>query len=252
MAISSTIRTMPADCDHDHTPLIITIDGPAGTGKSTVAHGLAERLGLEYLDTGAMYRAAAVIALDQNLDPADGEALAEAVAGAEMRFHWAENPPPLMLGERDISDRIRDMDVSAIVSIVAAQPAVRRVLVQEQRRIASGHPRLVTEGRDQGSVVFPDAPLRFYLDADVSVRAERRMKQLAEAGKPVDRAHVMRDIRKRDRIDSTREDGPLTRPDGAIDIDTNHRTAEEVVDLMESIVRENLPDATGHPSRIRP
>ena len=243
--MSSTIRDMPADADRETPSLIITIDGPAGTGKSTVAHRLAERLGLEYLDTGAMYRAAAVIALDRGIDPADGPTLAAAVNRAEMRFDWTQAPPPLMLGDRDVSRRIRDLEVSAIVSIVAAQTAIRRVLVQEQRRIAAEHPRLVTEGRDQGSIVFPDAPVRFYLDAEVSVRAERRMKQLAEAGKPADAEQVSQDIRRRDHIDSTRADGPLTRPDGAIDIDTNYRTAEQVVDLMESIARRRLPALFG-------
>src|SRR4029434_977276 len=110
-----------------------------------------------------------------------------------------------------------DMEVSAIVSIVAAQRPVRQWLVDAQRRIAAQHPRLVSEGRDQGSVVFPDAPLRFYLTADAAVRAERRMAQLSAAGKRVDRARVVRDIEERDHLDRTRPEGPLIRPKGAMD-----------------------------------
>jgi cytidylate kinase len=224
-------------------PVIITIDGPAGTGKSTLAHLLAKRLGLEFLDTGAMYRAAALIAIEQGIDPNDGERLAQTIDEADMHFDWKRDPPLLMVGQRDISQRIRDMDVSAIVSIVAAQRPVRQVLVEAQRRIASKHPRLVSEGRDQGSVVFPDAPLRFFLTAEVSVRAERRMAQLAAAGRDVDAQRVKRDIEERDHLDRTRPDGPLIRPQGAIDIDTGHGDAQEVVSRMESIARQRLAEA---------
>lgn len=222
--------------------VIITIDGPAGTGKSTVAHQLAHRLGLEFLDTGAMYRAAALIALEERIDPNDGIALAVAVAEAEMHFDWKSNPPRLLLGSRDVSQRIREMEVSQIVSIVAAQPEVRRVLVEQQRRIAGQHPRLVSEGRDQGSVVFPDAVIRFYIDANIEVRAQRREAQLAAAGKNIDRARIWRDIAERDRLDAARADGPLVCPPGATIIDTTDRTAEQVVDEMEAIVREQLAE----------
>ncbi len=230
-------------------PVIITIDGPAGTGKSTVASLLARRLGLEFLDTGAMYRAAALVALEQGIQPDDGEMLAKAVERADLHFDWQTDPPRVMLGDRDISQRIREMDVSAIVSIVAAQAPLRRVLVQEQRRIAHKHPRLVSEGRDQGSVVFPDASLRFYLFADVAVRAHRRVAQLVASGVAVDEQRVVRDIEERDRLDATRQVGPLVRPQGAIDIDTSNRTAEQVVDVMEAIARQRLPDADFKPDR---
>lgn len=224
-------------------PVIITIDGPAGTGKSTVAHLLAKRLGLQFLDTGAMYRAAALIALEQGIVTSDGPELANAVEKANLMFDWKCDPPRLMLGDRDISQRIRDMDVSAIVSLVAAQGPLRRVLVHQQRTIARKHSRLVSEGRDQGSVVFPNAELRFYLHADVSVRANRRVAQLVAAGKSVDQGRIVQDIQDRDRIDANRLDGPLVRPQGAIDIDTGDRSAIEVVETMEAIAREKLPNA---------
>jgi CMP/dCMP kinase len=224
-------------------PVIITIDGPAGTGKSTVAHLLAKRLGLQFLDTGAMYRAAALIAIESGIVPTDGIDVAEAVDRAYLHFDWKADPPRLMLADRDVSQRIRDMDVSAIVSVVAAQSALRRVLVNQQRAIAHRHPRLVSEGRDQGSVVFPNADLRFYLHADVSVRANRRVAQLVAAGKTVDESRIVRDIEERDRLDANRQDGPLVRPEGAIDIDTGNRSAAEVVDAMEQIARRELPNA---------
>ncbi|NNF42410.1 MAG: (d)CMP kinase [Phycisphaerales bacterium] len=222
---------------------MITIDGPAGTGKSSVAHHLAERLGLEFLDTGAMYRGAALIAIEAGLAPDDGPNLATAIRAAHLHFDWTVDPPELRVGVRSISRRIRDADVSEVVSIVATQPAVRQVMVERQRRIAAEHPRLVTEGRDQGSVVFPDAPVRFYLHADVAVRADRRLSQLAAMGQPGDRAQVMHRIRERDRIDSTRKDGPLIRPEGAIDVDTSDRTLDQVVEHLEAIVRRELPYA---------
>jgi cytidylate kinase len=223
--------------------VIITIDGPAGSGKSTVARRLAERLGLEFLDTGAMYRAVALLALELGIEPDDGRRLAEALRRAGLTFDWTEDPPRLLMKGRDVSRRIRDMDISSIVSIVAAQSEVRAELVREQRRLGDEHPRLVTEGRDQGSIVFPDAPLRFFLVADTAVRARRRMAQLAELGAHVDEAEVINDIRERDRIDSTRADGPLTRPEGALEIDTSDLSIEQVVGRLESIARRALPSA---------
>lgn len=217
--------------------VIITIDGPAGTGKSTVAHLLAERLGLDFLDTGAMYRAAALVAIERAIDPRDGAALAAALEAGGLRFDWTAAPPAMLLDGRDVSRRIREQDVNDIVSVVAAQPRLREVLVRQQRAIAREHPRLVTEGRDQGSVVFPDAGLRIYLDAAVEVRAERRAGQLVEAGLPADVQRIASDIRERDRRDASRSDGPLVRPPGAIVVDTSHMTREQVVDELERISR---------------
>lgn len=222
--------------------MIITIDGPAGTGKSSVAHHLAQRLGLEFLDTGAMYRAAALLAIENDVDPEDGESLAGAVRSAGMHFDWTQDPPRLMLDDRDVTRRLRDFDVSEVVSIVARQPELRRVLVEAQREIASRHPRLVTEGRDQGSVVFPDAQVRFYLDADARVRAKRRAAQLKEQGQTVDVDQITRDIEQRDRIDSTRPDAPLTKPRGAEVVDTSDLSFDEVVDRLERVVRRRCAD----------
>ena len=224
--------------------VIITIDGPAGTGKSTVAHLLAQRMGLEFLDTGAMYRVAALVAIELGIDPGDGTALAAALGADGPGFDWAADPPTALLGARDVSRRIREQDVSDLVSIVAAQPQLREVLVRQQRRIAAEHRRLVSEGRDQGSVVFPDAGLRVYLDAAVEVRAERRLSQLIAAGMPADRDRIVSEIRERDRRDSSRRDGPLVRPPGAVIVDTSHLTLEQVVDELERICREHFPAAS--------
>ncbi len=223
--------------------VIITIDGPAGTGKSTVAHRLANRLGLDFLDTGAMYRAVALLAIESSIHTADGDGLAAATREADLHFDWSADPPRIMLGERDVTGRIREPEITAIVSIIAGQPEVRTVLVEKQRRIAAAHPRLVTEGRDQGSVVFPDAAVRFYLDADVQVRADRRARQLIEAGRSVDPTRIARDIVERDRLDASRSDGPLVRPVGAIEVDTGDCTVDEVVARLEGITRERLGEA---------
>ncbi len=222
--------------------IIITIDGAAGTGKSTTAHRLARRLGLDFLDTGAMYRAVAMLALDHNLDLTDGPAIADALRKINLHFDWDHDPPRLLIDETDVSDRIRDLAISRHVSIVAAHPEVREVLVEQQRAISRQHPRLVSEGRDQGSVVFPDAPLRFFLKADAKVRAERRLEQLRAAGQNVQLDDVFADIQRRDQIDASRPTNPLIVPHGAIIIETDDCSLDEVVDTLEAHVRDALPD----------
>ena len=220
---------------------VVTIDGAAGTGKTSVAQELARRLGTDCLDTGAMYRAIAVLSVDHGIAPDDGVALAKLIQELGIRFDWNHEPASILLGGVDVSSRIRDLDVSGVVSIVAKQPEVRKVLVEQQRRIGEEHPLLVTEGRDQGSIVFPDAEVRFFLEAKMDERTKRRVKQLRESGKNVENSQVLQDISERDKIDSTRTDGPLTCPEGAIVIDTSDKTMMEVVDSMEQTVRTALP-----------
>jgi cytidylate kinase len=229
--------------------VIVTMDGPAGTGKSTVAFRLAERLGLEVLDTGAMYRAAAVVAIDEGVPADDGEALAARIAEAGLTFDWSCRPPRLLLGDRDLTERIRDADVNTVVSVVARQGALRAALVRAQREIGRTHPRLVTEGRDQGSVVFPDAQVRFYLDAHPEVRAQRRVEQMRAQGRPADYRAVLEAIQRRDRLDETRTDGPLTCPDESQRIDTSRLNLGQVVDELERRVRAAVPAALLAPPR---
>ena len=221
--------------------VVVTMDGPAGTGKSSVAWKLAQRLGLEVLDTGAMYRAAAVVAIDEGVPADDGAALAARIAAEGLAFDWSCRPPRLLLGGRDLTERIRDADVNVVVSVVARQAALRAALVDAQRAIGRAHPRLVTEGRDQGSVVFPDAVARFYLDAHPEVRARRRVEQMRSQGRPADYEAVLRAIQQRDHLDETRTDGPLVCPEGAQRVDTSMLTLDQVVDELERRVRAAVP-----------
>ena len=225
------------------TRLIVTIDGPAGSGKSTLARQLAARLGLDFLDTGAMYRAVAAKAIERGINIVEEPYyVVELARNCPLRFDWATDPPRLYARESDVTDRLRDRDVTGAVSDIAALGGVRNVLVDEQRCIGQEHPRLVTEGRDQGSIVFPEADVKFYLDASPTVRANRRAAQLREMGKPVQLEAIRQNIIERDRKDSSRSDGPLICPDDAIRIDTSDMTLGEVLELLEKTVREQLAD----------
>lgn len=221
--------------------LIVTVDGPAGSGKSTVARRLAKRLGLEFLDTGAMYRGLTARALDRGIDPATEDyAVVELSRGQPMRFDFGCDPPRLTVGGIDVTDRLRDSDVTGHVSDVAAIKQVRQVLVETQRRIGDEHPRLVTEGRDQGSVVFPDADVKFYLDASLAVRAGRRYDQIRELGRAANLEQIRQNLLARDRKDSDRADGPLICPEDAERINTSDMTLDEVVDLLEAKVLQTV------------
>ena len=226
--------THNADIDR----LIVTIDGPAGSGKSTLARQLAKRLGLDFLDTGAMYRGIAAKAIERGINIVEEPFyVVELARHCPLRFDWTTDPPRLSVRGVDVTDRLRDPDVTGAVSDVAAIGAVRSVLVENQRAIGLAHPRLVTEGRDQGSIVFPQADVKFYLDASPAVRAHRRAEQLRDMGKPVQLESIRKNIIERDHKDSSRSDGPLICPDDAIRIDTSDMTLDQVLDLLEQNVR---------------
>lgn len=229
-------------------PLIITLDGPAGSGKSTLARLLAKQLGLEFLDTGAMYRGLTAFCLDSGVDPAsDPSAAGRLARECQVWFNWATDPPALHIGrgtvEHDMTPRLRDADVTGKVSDLAAIAEVRAVMVASQQRIGRQHPRLVTEGRDQGSVVFPQAQVKFYLEASPEVRAKRRAQQLREANRPADEAQILQQIMHRDAKDSSRAEGPLICPEDAVRLDTSCMTLEQVLEELIRVVQNRLPAA---------
>lgn len=227
--------------------LIITLDGPAGTGKSSTSRELARRLGLDFLDTGAMYRAAAAIVLDAGVDPSDHRAVVAAVAAADLRIDWARPVPEVyaaaQVPPRELGPRLRQPDVTALVSPLAGIGELRKLMVEMQQAIGRAHPRLVTEGRDQGSVVFPDAAVKFYLDAAPRVRAARRADEMRAAGLQADEDQLLTQILSRDESDRGRADGPLICPRDAIVVDTSALTFTQVVDLLEAEVRAHVHSA---------
>jgi len=209
------------------SPLVIAIDGPAGSGKSTIAKAVSARVGIEYLDTGAMYRAVTHAVLTQEVAIEDEAAVAEVAKTIELEI--ADGT--VTVNGEDATAAIRNPEVTALVSAVSANPAVRDEMRERQRVWARAIGGGVMEGRDIGTVVFPDAPLKIYLTATVEERARRRAMQSGQ-----DVAEVEADIRRRDTADSSREHAPLTQADDAILVDTTELTIDGVVDVIEEFV----------------
>ena len=208
---------------------VVAIDGPAGAGKSTIARALASRLGIPYLDTGAMFRVVAYSALRRDIH-LDDEAAVAALAG---RLSIRVTSESVSVDGVDVTQEIRSSEVNAIVSHVAALSNVRSILRGQQRVWAESNGGGVVEGRDIGTVVFPDATLKVFLTARPEIRAARRV---AEAGGDVD--EVARSIAERDRLDSSRQDSPLARADGSVIVDTSDLSIPEVVELLAEMVAE--------------
>ena len=217
--------------------MIVTIDGPAGSGKSTAARLLAQRLGFQFLDTGAMYRAVALECLALGIDLSDEAGVAEVAR----RLNILALGPSVRSNGRDVTAAIRAPEVSGAASRVAANPAVREAMVRLQREAAAGH-KIVTEGRDQGTVVFPDAICKFYLTADPDERARRRQRELEEQGEHVAFEEMRAQILERDTRDKTRKNAPLIAAHDAQRIDTSKMTTDEVVRSLESIVRTRMAE----------
>lgn len=207
---------------------VIAIDGPAGSGKSTVARRLADRLGLDYLDTGAMYRAVAFAAMTRGVDPIDVGPVGEVARGMDLTV----DDDGVRVDGVDASVEIRGPEVSRAVSVVAANPEVREEMRTRQRLWAVEHRGGVIEGRDIGTVVFPDAVLKVYLTADPAVRAERRAREMTE----LDYDGVAADIARRDAADRGRNDSPLLEADDAVTLDTTGLSIDEVVEQVADMV----------------
>lgn len=221
--------------------MIVTIDGPAGSGKSTTARATAERLGFVYLDTGAMYRAVALLFLRTDADPGSDEADA-VLSGLEMDVRYDPDGMRVFLGDEDVSDVIRTSEVGTMASQVSSLRAVREHLVREQRRIGfeqeERHGGVVLDGRDTGTVVFPGADLKIYMVADVEERARRRQEQYEQEGKEISFSEVRREIEERDQRDRNRDIAPLRRADDAVLLDTSDKNIDEQVAFVVDRVKE--------------
>jgi cytidylate kinase len=216
-------------------PLVVAVDGPSGSGKSSTARGVAQRLGLDYLDTGAMYRAMTWALLERGVDLTDPDAIAK--AAGDVVLHAGTNPraPTIEADGVDVSGPIRGADVTSNVSLVAAVPEVRALLVQAQRdAIAGAGTGIVVEGRDIGTAVVPDAPVKVYLVADPAARARRRASELGHD----DTDATQEALARRDHLDSSRTASPLAMADDAVLIDGTDLTLDEVINTVVTLVEE--------------
>lgn len=218
---------------------VVTIDGPAGAGKSTVARELAKRLGYAYLDTGAMYRAATWWALENEVAETDQDGLIANTRSMPLEMRWADAVFRVAIDGNDITEAIRTPEVTEHIRYLAAIPEVREHLVALQRDYAADRP-IVTEGRDQGSVVFPAARCKIYLDASLSERARRRAQDYAKLQVQVSAEELEASIAQRDKTDADRETAPLIAADDAVVVDTTGLSLDEVVERVLSLVHDRL------------
>ncbi|KLI31584.1 (d)CMP kinase [Brachyspira hyodysenteriae] len=211
---------------------IITLDGPSGAGKSTIAKLLAKKLSFKYLDTGAMYRAVTLYMIKHNIDINNNSEVISALNNLNINF---DNAGRIYLDNEDVTEAIRSMEVVNLVSKVSSISIVRQNMVSLQRKIAEGG-NYVVDGRDIGSVVFPNSKYKFYMDASLDERAKRRYNEELSKGKNITYEEVRESIRKRDEFDSNREDSPLVVPENANIIDTTSMTIDEVVEKIANVI----------------
>ena len=211
---------------------IITLDGPSGAGKSTIAKLLAKKLSFKYLDTGAMYRAVTLYMIKHHIDINNNNEVISALNNLSINF---DNAGRIYLDNEDVTEAIRSMEVVNLVSKVSSISAVRQNMVSLQRKIAEGG-NYVVDGRDIGSVVFPNSKHKFYMDASLDERAKRRHKEELSTGKNISYDEVRESIKKRDEFDSNREDSPLVVPENANIIDTTSMTIDEVVEKIANVI----------------
>ena len=219
--------------------LIITIDGPAASGKSTAARLLARRLGASFLDTGAMYRAVTLAAMRAGVDLKDEQKLLDITQTCEFQFSVKSGKTTVRIDNTDVTEQICDPEVTANARYIAAAPSVREKLVQMQRQFAADRHRIVTEGRDQGTVAFGDADIKFYLTADSAERARRRLAELQEKGGAGSLDQIQKAIEERDKSDESRAVGPLKPAEDAIVVDTTNMSIEQVVEKLAGYVKES-------------
>ena len=218
--------------------IVIAIDGPAGSGKSTIAKMVAERLNYTYLDTGAMYRAITYLALEKGI--VDNEdAVNKLVEGLDVTLKYENELTHVFVNNIDLTEHIRTPEVNSKVSEIAVMPYVRKELVRMQQSMGKVG-NVVAEGRDTTTVVFPNADLKIYLDASVEVRAERRHKEYQEKGIEIDIEEVKENIRKRDRIDSGRKTSPLRKAENAIEVDSSHLSVEEEFEILFENIKKKI------------
>ncbi len=226
--------------------LIIAIDGPSGAGKSTVAKALAERLGYLYIDTGAMYRATALKMKEKALAAGDESELSALVSSLEITFVGGRRGTTVLCEGKDVTEAIRSPEISRLASDISRKKVVREALVKRQRELGRGG-GVVLEGRDIGTVVFPDAEVKFYLDADAEERGRRRFKELIEKGMEVDLNDTLEEVRKRDHNDMSRGISPLKKAEDALLVDSTGRSVEEIVEEMfQEVMARQRKDETLH------
>ncbi len=217
----------------------VAVDGPAGAGKSSVAKAAAKELGFVYVDTGALYRTIALHLLEKGQNPGDSAAAEAALPELDIRLAYAPEGQKVFCNGEDVTGRIRTPEVSMGASAVAAVPAVRAFLLGLQRGLAKEH-NVLMDGRDIGTVVLPDAPLKIFLTASPEERARRRVRQMEEGGQAADFAAILQDIRQRDFQDSTRETAPLKPAADSVLLDTSGISFQESVEKLVSLVRARM------------